>query len=109
MKGTTMFSSKEKIFYRFIYIDFNELNGKLNLLIALSEPVSLSVSEFVGSAVSILEGIAQHPTLLMEHQGKIIETILPELVALTGSQNGELMTTACSTLFFCVSSCFCAL
>ncbi|XP_025099125.1 serine/threonine-protein kinase ULK4-like isoform X3 [Pomacea canaliculata] len=63
-----------------------------------SASVSLSVSEFVGSAVSILEGIAQHPTLLMEHQGKIIETILPELVALTGSQNVEVRARALNLL-----------
>ncbi|KAK7111983.1 serine/threonine-protein kinase ULK4-like isoform X2 [Littorina saxatilis] len=51
--------------------------------------VPLKVGEFVGAAMSILEGISQHPTLLMEHQTIVIETILPELVAMVGSQTVE--------------------
>ena len=51
--------------------------------------VSLKVGEFVGAAMAILEGIAQHPTLLMEHQTVVIETVLPELVSMVGSQTGK--------------------
>lgn len=51
--------------------------------------VSLSVGEFVGAAMTIMEGIAQHPSLLAEHQEIVIAAILPELVAMTGSQNGK--------------------
>ena len=51
--------------------------------------VSLKVGEFVGAAMAILEGIAQHPTLLMEHQIVVIETVLPELVSMVGSQTGK--------------------
>jgi hypothetical protein len=50
--------------------------------------VSLKVGEFVGAAMSILEGISQHPSLIMEHQKVITEVILPELVAMVGSQAG---------------------
>ena len=52
--------------------------------------VSLKVGEFVGAAMAILEGIAQHPTLLMEHQTLVIETVLPELVSMVGSQTGKM-------------------
>ena len=59
----------------------------LSLLVNVA--VSLKVGEFVGAAMAILEGIAQHPTLLMEHQTVVIETVLPELVSMVGSQTGK--------------------
>ncbi|KAK7507746.1 hypothetical protein BaRGS_00000711, partial [Batillaria attramentaria] len=60
--------------------------------------VSLSVGEFIGAAMNIMEGIAQHPALLTEHQVVVIEMILPELVAMTGSQNVETRARALTLL-----------
>lgn len=57
--------------------------------ISHSDLASLSVGEFVGAAIIILEGITQHPSLLMEHQLLVINSILPELVGIIGSQNGK--------------------
>ena len=54
--------------------------------------VSLKVGEFVGASMAILEGISKHPTLLMEHQVVVVETILPQLVSMVGSQTGKMMT-----------------
>jgi hypothetical protein len=39
--------------------------------------------------MSVLEGITQHPTLLMDHGVVVMETILPIMAELVVSQNGK--------------------
>ncbi|XP_076458728.1 serine/threonine-protein kinase ULK4-like isoform X2 [Babylonia areolata] len=60
--------------------------------------VSLKVGEFVGAAMSILEGISQHPSLLMEHQTVVTDLVLPELIAMVGSQSVETRARSLSLL-----------
>ncbi|KAL8565090.1 hypothetical protein ACOMHN_005293 [Nucella lapillus] len=70
-------------------------SGETNIVAA---SVSLKVGEFVGAAMSILEGISQHPTLLMEHQTRVTEMVLPQLVAMVGSQSVETRARSLSLL-----------
>ena len=49
----------------------------------------IAVGEFVNTVMSVVEGISQHPALLMEHSQVVMETILPTLAELVVSQNGE--------------------
>lgn len=49
----------------------------------------ITVSEFVNTVMSIVEGISQHPTLLMDHGMVVMETILPTMAELVTSQNGD--------------------
>lgn len=46
------------------------------------------MGEFVNTVMSVVEGISQHPSLLMEHEVVVMETILPTLAELVVSQNG---------------------
>uniref|UniRef100_A0A2C9L0L6 Protein kinase domain-containing protein n=1 Tax=Biomphalaria glabrata TaxID=6526 RepID=A0A2C9L0L6_BIOGL len=48
---------------------------------------AISVPEFVSSTLSILEGISQHPSLLIEHNALIIKEIIPLLTSLIACQN----------------------
>lgn len=50
---------------------------------------SIAPGEFVNTAMSVLEGISQHPAILTEHDRVIMETILPILATLVESQNGD--------------------
>ncbi|XP_067686194.1 serine/threonine-protein kinase ULK4-like isoform X2 [Haliotis asinina] len=52
-----------------------------------SAAASIGVGEFVTTVMSILEGISQHPTLLIEHHQIVMGTILPTLAGLIGTQN----------------------
>ena len=47
------------------------------------------MSEFVGSAMSVLEGVSQHPALLIEYNQIVMAEILPQLAALVACHNGE--------------------
>ncbi|XP_041374855.1 serine/threonine-protein kinase ULK4-like isoform X2 [Gigantopelta aegis] len=59
-----------------------------------SASASIGVGEFVTTVMSILEGISQHPTLLIEHHQNIIETILPTLAALMNCQNVDMKASS---------------
>ena len=43
----------------------------------------------MNTVMSVVEGISQHPALLMEHGQVVMETILPTLAELVVSQNGK--------------------
>ena len=45
--------------------------------------------DFVHNVFSVLEAIAQHPVVLMEHHAVTMETILPPLAQLLSSANGK--------------------
>ncbi|XP_052237565.1 serine/threonine-protein kinase ULK4-like isoform X3 [Dreissena polymorpha] len=49
----------------------------------------ITVGEFVNTVMSVVEGISQHPTLLMEHGAVVMATVLPTLAELVVSQNGD--------------------
>ncbi|WAR10144.1 ULK4-like protein, partial [Mya arenaria] len=49
----------------------------------------ITSSEFVNTVMSVVEGITQHPTLLMEQGIVVMENILPTLAELVVSQNGD--------------------
>ncbi|KAK3602625.1 hypothetical protein CHS0354_034209 [Potamilus streckersoni] len=51
--------------------------------------VAISTPEFVNTVMSVVEGISQHPALLMEHSQVVMSAILPTLAALVASQNGD--------------------
>ena len=51
---------------------------------------SITVSEFVNTSMSVLEGLSQHPVILAEYSQVVLERILPTLADLIGSQNGML-------------------
>lgn len=51
----------------------------------------ITVAEFVNTVMSVVEGISQHPTLLMDHGSIVMETLLPTLAELVVSQNGKYM------------------
>ncbi|XP_072174268.1 serine/threonine-protein kinase ULK4-like [Diadema setosum] len=55
----------------------------------------LAIVEFNNVILSILEAVAQHPALLMEHHVEVIDSILNPLAALVASRNDE-------TRMFCV-------
>ncbi|XP_053386677.1 serine/threonine-protein kinase ULK4-like isoform X1 [Mercenaria mercenaria] len=61
-------------------------NGETN--IEASSGV-ITVSEFVNTVMSVVEGITQHPTLLMDHGSVVMETVLPTMAELVVSQNGD--------------------
>ena len=44
--------------------------------------------EFIHTIFAVLEAIAQHPAILTEYHGLVIEKILPSLAALVSSQSG---------------------
>ena len=44
--------------------------------------------EFINTVLSIIEAVTQHPAILMELHGVIVESILPPLAGLISSQNG---------------------
>lgn len=52
---------------------------------------AISVPEFVSSALSVLEGISQHPSLLIENNEVIMKDILPCLASLIACQNGTFL------------------
>ncbi|GFR84606.1 serine/threonine-protein kinase ULK4 [Elysia marginata] len=52
-----------------------------------SASAAIGVSEFVGSAMSVLEGVSQHPALLIEYNKVVMEEILPQLAALVACHN----------------------
>lgn len=56
----------------------------------------IAVGEFVNTVMSVVEGISQHPALLMEHGQVVMETILPTLAELVISQNGDTRALALS-------------
>jgi len=49
----------------------------------------MTPGEFVNTVMSVVEGITQHPTLLMEHGPVVMDTILPTLAELAVTQNGN--------------------
>ncbi|KAL5018665.1 hypothetical protein ScPMuIL_004387 [Solemya velum] len=50
---------------------------------------SITVNDFVNTTMSVMEGLSQHPTLLMDHSNVIMKKILPTLAELVTSQNGD--------------------
>ncbi|XP_059156600.1 serine/threonine-protein kinase ULK4-like [Physella acuta] len=52
-----------------------------------SSSATISASEFVSSALSVLEGISQHPNLLIQYNDIILKDILPLLTSLIACQN----------------------
>ncbi|GFO05468.1 serine/threonine-protein kinase ulk4 [Plakobranchus ocellatus] len=59
-------------------------SGEINIE---SASAAISVRDFVGSAMSVLEGVSQHPALLIEFNMIVMEKILPQLAALVACQN----------------------
>ena len=53
-------------------------------------PVSFKANEFVGTVMTILEGISKHPKLLIDYKNVVIELFLPNIFAMVGSHNGTL-------------------
>ncbi|XP_033625022.1 serine/threonine-protein kinase ULK4-like isoform X3 [Asterias rubens] len=60
-------------------------------------------TDFINTVLSILEAVAQHPSILMEHHNVIIENILPSLASLVSSENGD-TRILCLRLFAEVTS-----
>ncbi|XP_038077861.1 serine/threonine-protein kinase ULK4-like [Patiria miniata] len=46
-------------------------------------------TDFINTVLSILEAVAQHPSILMDYHSVIIENILPALASLVSSDNGD--------------------
>lgn len=55
----------------------------------LHDPGPAKAAEFISTVLAVLEGISQHPSLLVKHDQVVIETILPTVAELVGSQNGK--------------------
>lgn len=57
----------------------------------------ITTGEFVNTVMSVVEGISQHPALLMEHSQVVMENILPTLAELVISQNGGYFCFVCDS------------
>ncbi|ESO86237.1 hypothetical protein LOTGIDRAFT_220770 [Lottia gigantea] len=63
----------------------NQIENKETNIDASS--AAIGTTEFINTVMSILEGISQHPSLLIQYHQVVIETILPSLATLIKSQN----------------------
>ncbi|BFZ15632.1 hypothetical protein BsWGS_18671 [Bradybaena similaris] len=66
-------------------------SGEINIE---SASAAISVSEFVSSSLSILEGISQHPVLLTQHNVIIMKEVLPSLASLISCHNADIKAQA---------------
>ena len=55
--------------------------------------------------LSIIEAIAQHPSLLLQHRALVVESVLPHLAALTSSKEGD-VRMFCFKMFADIASMF---
>ncbi|KAK6166744.1 hypothetical protein SNE40_023371 [Patella caerulea] len=67
----------------------NNIENKETNIDASSEKMKAAIgaTEFINTVMSILEGISQHPTIIIQYHQVVTETILPSLATLIKSSN----------------------
>ena len=70
-----------------------------------STPRQTTTDNLTNIVLSIIEAIAQHPSLLLQYRGLVIENILPHLAVLTASNEGD-VRMFCFKMFADVAAMF---
>ena len=70
-----------------------------------SIPRQAATDNLTNIVLSIIEAVAQHPSLLLQYRGLVIESVLPHLAALTSSNEGD-VRMFCFKMFADVAAMF---